>query len=729
MPRKKQQVPTEVQEMTRAELALELKTAKVYNDIPIDQPIPADYNPREEVEPGTRLWNELEASLREFGFADPIVVNSDWTIIGGHQRLKVAKALGFKTCIVSMVDVDKTREKAMNIALNKITGNWKEMMLADLLKQLRGNIDPAAIGFNEAEMEAAMNKASAEVKDDNFDIDSELKRPVFTKLGDIWHLGRHKIICGDSTSEDTFTKLMDGQKANLVMTDPPYNVDVEETAGKILNDNMGDSEFHEFLLSAYKCMYANLADDGSIYVWHADTEGINFRTAFKEAGFYLSGCCIWVKNSLVLGRSPYQWRHEPCGIEGSLVLTPNGELPIESLKDGDKVVAWNPKSQMVTGYRDGVAVKTAHRHYCGTVYGISAGGKQTWVTDNHRFTARMNKNASEKYCTYLMVNEKGWWRVGRTRFFTSRGFGIKDRMHQEEGIAAWLIEVFDTEAEAQLGEQFIATTYGIPFTFWKVTNRQYPEGRTWRNEQNIEDFYARYDLESMNERANQLLSDFGRRFDYPLTTMDNIGNTSAKTQLINACNLIPGLMSVPVPYKKWEGQKTFDWEEIDAVDMKEYDGEVYSLEVPQFEHYVQDGIITHNCLFGWKAKGKHQWYGDRKQTTVLEFDKPKSSPDHPTTKPVPLLVSQIKNSTMTNGIVLDSFLGSGSTLIACCETDRICRGVELDPKFVDVEVKRYIEWNGGDYSDVWCDRNGQHLKFDEVCLDGGVKIVDEEQEA
>jgi DNA modification methylase len=105
---------------------------------------------------------------------------------------------------------------------------------------------------------------------------------------------------------------MDGVKANVIVTDPPYNVNVEETAGKILNDNMADEDFYKFLLAAYTCMHDNLADDGSIYVFHADTEGLNFRRAFADAGFYLSGCCIWKKNALVLGRSPYQWQHEPC---------------------------------------------------------------------------------------------------------------------------------------------------------------------------------------------------------------------------------------------------------------------------------------------------------------------------------------------------------------------------------------------------------------------------------
>ena len=334
-----------------------------------------------------------------------------------------------------MVDIDKVREKALNIALNKITGAWDESLLADLLQDIQdSDFDLGKTGFDPPEIEQLFNAVhDKQVSEDNFDVEGELQKPIFSQPGDIWILGRHKVICGDSTVAETYTKLMDGQKANLVLTDPPYNVDVEETAGKIMNDNMSDSDFYNFLLAAYKCMYDSLADDGSIYVWHADTEGLNFRKAFKDAGFQLSGCCIWKKNSLVLGRSPYQWIHEP-------------------------------------------------------------------------------------------------------------------------------------------------------------------------------------------------------------------------------------------------------------------------------------------CLFGWKQKGKHQWYADRKQTTVWEYDKPKSSPDHPTTKPIPLMAYPIKNSTMTNGIVLDPFLGSGSTLIACCETDRVCRGIELDPKFVDVIVKRYLAWcHEKQTAEVaYVIRDGQKLSFDEA---------------
>ena len=408
------------------------KTAEL-KVLPISVLKPAEYNPRKKLKPGDREYKKIKDSIEEFGFADPLVVNADMTIIGGHQRLNVAIDLGYTEVPCAVVDVDKTREKALNIALNKITGEWDEQLLADLLTDLKdADYDLDYTGFDAPEVDALFsNIYDKKVKEDDFDVDKELKQPCFSKPGDLWLLGRHRVICGDSTGEEVYTRLMDGEKANLVLTDPPYNVDVEETAGKIMNDNMEDSEFHKFLLSAYRCMHSNLADDGSIYVWHADTEGINFRTAFKEAGFYLSGCCIWVKNALVLGRSPYQWRHEP-------------------------------------------------------------------------------------------------------------------------------------------------------------------------------------------------------------------------------------------------------------------------------------------CLFGWKQKGRHQWYGDRKQTTVWEYDKPRSSKDHPTMKPVNLMSYPIKNSTMTNGIVLDPFLGSGSTLIACCETDRVCRGIELDPKFVDCIVKRYIEWADGKYDDVFLIRDGQKLRFDEV---------------
>lgn len=396
---------------------------------------PAEYNPRKKLKPGDKEYEKIKNSITEFGFADPLVVNADMTIIGGHQRLTVAMDLGYTEVPCAVVNIDKTREKALNIALNKITGAWDDSLLADLLQDIQNSeFDLGLTGFDPPEIETLFNTVhSKDVKEDDFDVEAELQKPTFSKAGDLWFLGKHRVFCGDSTAAESYEKLMDGMKANLVLTDPPYNVDVEETAGKIMNDNMSDSDFYNFLLGAYTQMHENLADDGSIYVFHADTEGLNFRKAFKDAGFYLSGCCIWKKNALVLGRSPYQWQHEP-------------------------------------------------------------------------------------------------------------------------------------------------------------------------------------------------------------------------------------------------------------------------------------------CLYGWKQKGKHQWYSDRKQTTIWEYDRPKASADHPTMKPVGLMSYPVRNSTMTNGIVLDPFLGSGSTLIACCETDRICRGIELDPRFVDVIVMRFKTWleeqNGN--AEIYVMRDGQELTLEEI---------------
>ena len=405
--------------------------------LPVSVLQPAEYNPRKKLKPGDKEYEKIKDSIQEFGFADPLVVNADMTIIGGHQRLTVAMDLGYTEVPCAVVDIDKVREKALNIALNKITGAWDEDLLASLLADIQNSeFDLGKTGFDPPEIEALFNKVHRkDIQEDDFDVEEELKQPVFSKPGDEWELGPHRVLCADSTVQENYDRLMEGMKANLILTDPPYNVDVEETAGKIMNDNMSDEEFYSFLLSAYQAMNDHLAEDGSIYVFHADTEGLNFRKAFQDAGFYLSGCCIWKKNALVLGRSPYQWIHEP-------------------------------------------------------------------------------------------------------------------------------------------------------------------------------------------------------------------------------------------------------------------------------------------CLFGWKKSGKHQWYSDRKQTTVWEYDRPVSSKAHPTMKPIGLMSYPIRNSTMTNGIVLDPFLGSGSTLIACCETDRVCRGLELDPKFVDVIVQRYRSWclDHEITPEISVLRDGQRMTLEEVLV-------------
>lgn len=400
-------------------------------ELPLKELKPAAYNPRKKLKKGDKEYEKIKQSLLKFGYVDPILVNEDLTVIGGHQRLTVLKDLDYETAKCVIVKLSKEDEKALNIALNKITGQWDEALLADLLLDLQEsdfNLD--LTGFEPPEIDDILsNVHDKELSEDEFDVEEELKKPTLSRHGDIWQLGKHRVICGDSTKAETYKQLLDDRKANLVVTDPPYNVDVEETAGKILNDNMSDGDFYQFLLSMFTQVENHMEDDASIYVFHADTEGLNFRKAFKEAGFYLSGCCIWKKNSLVLGRSPYQWQHEP-------------------------------------------------------------------------------------------------------------------------------------------------------------------------------------------------------------------------------------------------------------------------------------------CLYGWKKKGKHQWFSDRKQTTIWEYDRPKSSRDHPTMKPIQLMAYPIQNSSMRGTIVLDPFLGSGSTLIAADQTGRVCYGIELDEKFVDVIVKRYIEVTGD--TEVTVQRNHEVLTYNQV---------------
>ena len=411
-------------------------SAMEWKTLSVDALRPAAYNPRKKLKAGDKEYEKIKNSILEFGYVEPIIVNYDMTVIGGHQRLTVRKDLGYTEvqCVVVHIE-DEHKVKALNIALNKITGAWNEQLLAELLVDLQSvDFNTDLTGFEAPEIEQLFSKVhNKDIKEDDFDVEAELKNPPISRKGDIWLLGRHRVICGDSTLPETYTKLMEGRRANLVLTDPPYNVNVEETAGKIQNDNMPDEDFYKFLFAAFVNMEQNMENDASIYVFHADSKGLIFRQAFHDAGFYLSGCCIWKKNALVLGRSPYQWQHEP-------------------------------------------------------------------------------------------------------------------------------------------------------------------------------------------------------------------------------------------------------------------------------------------CLFGWKIGGKHQWYSDRKQTTIWEYDRPKSSKEHPTMKPVALMAYPIQNSCMSNCIVLDPFLGSGSTLIACEETGRICYGVELDEKFCDVIVKRYVEkTESGDQVSVL--RDGEKIPYSQLPKD------------
>jgi len=255
--------------------------------------------------------NAVEAvanSIRSFGFKVPIIIDKNNVVICGHTRVKASKKLGMDEvpCVIAD-DLNEEQVKAFRLADNKVSelAEWDLDKLAEELQFI--DMDMLQFGFED--LEESMER---DVLEDEFNENEELPVNPYAKKGDIFVLGKHRLMCGDSTLVEDVAKLCDGKVADMIFTDPPYNVDYEGGTGmKIQNDKQKDADFFEFLTKAFNNMAANVKNGGSIYCCHADTEGINFRTAFKSAGFKLAECLIWVKNSLVLGRQDYHWRHEP----------------------------------------------------------------------------------------------------------------------------------------------------------------------------------------------------------------------------------------------------------------------------------------------------------------------------------------------------------------------------------------------------------------------------------
>lgn len=379
---------------------------------------------------------QIAASIKEFGFLAPIVISGDNTILCGHGRFYAAQRLGLKKIpCIKEEHLTETQRRAYIIADNKLSLNagWDDNLLAVEIADLQGeSFDLSLTGFDEKEIADLFSSGEkSNVHEDNYDLTEALEKAAFVVRGDIWTVGRHRLMCGDATSPEDVSELMDGKKANLIVTDPPYGVSFTSSSGlKIHNDSIKGEEFYEFLKKSFDNMAAHLENGGAAYVFHADTEGLCFRRAFVDAGFHLAGVCIWVKNSLVLGRSDYQWQHEP-------------------------------------------------------------------------------------------------------------------------------------------------------------------------------------------------------------------------------------------------------------------------------------------VLYGFLQNGKHRWYSDRKQTTIWNFDKPKRNENHPTSKPLDLLAYPICNSSQENAIVLDTFGGSGSTLMSCEQTNRICHTMELDPKYASVILRRYVEYKQGS-DDVYVARGGEEIPYSDL---------------
>jgi DNA modification methylase len=306
--------------------------------VPADQLNPAKYNPRKDLQPGDAEYEKLLRSVEEFGYVEPIIWNRrTGNIVGGHQRFKVLQQLGFSEMDCVVVELDEAREKALNIALNKISGDWDESKLAEVFRDIEEyGIAVDITGFELPEIDKLYQKLSREdgrITEDDFDSEAEvaaIETPV-TQIGDLWLLGKHRLLCGDSTDSAAVSKLMDGKKARMVFTDPPWNVDYGGAAHpswkqrQIMNDKMSTDDFYAFLLGAFHAM-AEVSESGAmVYVVMSAQEWGSVMGAMKEAGYHWSSTIIWAKDSLVLSRKDYHTQYEPIWygwLEGEKRLCP-----------------------------------------------------------------------------------------------------------------------------------------------------------------------------------------------------------------------------------------------------------------------------------------------------------------------------------------------------------------------------------------------------------------------
>ncbi len=315
-----------------------MKTTTDMQLVSIDRLVPYVNNARTH---SPEQITKLRSSLREFGFINPVIIDRDFNVIAGHGRIMAAKEEGITEVPCVFVDyLTEAQKKAYILADNRMAldAGWDEELLRIEIESLQGaDFDVSLMGFGEDEIaDLFAGDREKDVKDDDFDLSAALEKAAFVERGDIWTVGRHRLMCGDATSAEDVEALMDGKKANLIVTDPPYNVAFKSGSGlSIQNDSMENGEFYTFLYNSFQNMAAHLEKGGAAYVFHADTEGLNFRKAFVDAGFHLAGVCIWVKNSLVLGRSDYQWQHEPV-LYGFLK---NGKHPWYS--DRKQTTIWN----------------------------------------------------------------------------------------------------------------------------------------------------------------------------------------------------------------------------------------------------------------------------------------------------------------------------------------------------------------------------------------------------
>jgi len=673
-------------------------------------------------------------SIEEFGFRQPIVVDTEGVIVCGHTRWKAAQKLGLETVPVHVAtDLTPEQIRAYRIADNRLAerATWDMELLPIELSELQGmDMDLGLLGFSEDDLAVLLEP---DVKDGQTDPNAVPEPPdeAISKLGEVYQLGDHRLMCGDSCSVEDLDLLLGGAPIHLVNTDPPYNVKVEPRSNNAIaaglssfsnthhqgldlarhpekahattkklrpkdrpleNDFVSDEEFDRLLLAWFGNIARVLAPGRGFYIWGGYANVGNYPPVLKACGLYFSQSIIWDKQHPVLTRKDFMGAHEWCQPPETMVLTPNGEVPICELKNGDQVVSFARRSSAIVGYRNGPRIAVNSREYTGDMYSVCVGGRTTHATDGHIFSAKLPPDAESIWCVYLM-RKGNWWRVGKTQLLTTWGLGIKGRLDMEGGHEAWVLSVHRDGSDATCAEQVVSVRYGIPTTFW---NEKQASRRTGEQ---IKGIYDQLDAHGMHRCAMWALNDHGRKLEYPFVTK---GKTREKygrrvSFKVRACNLVPGAMLIPVPLPE---RPKFEWMPIDGVASRPYSGPVYSMNVEKYHHYIADGIVTHNCFYGWREGAAHKFYGPNNATDLWHVKKVNpQSMIHLTEKPVELAVRAIQYSSAKGENVLDLFGGSGSTLIACEQTGRHAFLMELDELYCDVIRQRWAEFVHGEGCD------------------------------
>ena len=283
--------------------------------LPISELKLADYNPRKKLTPHDMEFRKLKKSIEEHGFAESVVVNKDMTVIGGHLRIQVAKALGYTVLPCTMMDLNKKQEKALNIALNKISGYWDEAKLAELISELdEDSFDLMCIGFDAPEVNALFNKVyNVGIREEKPEaLTMPRNYTPISMYGDVWELGQHRILCGDATKWADYCRLLGNVKANLVCIDSPYFVRLKNSkTGVITNDDLPEDQAAPFLHDTFHNLFRCMKDDASIYVFYASTNSTLFFMEYEQAGFHVGAVPVWVKDKAPLSRGDFNFRYEP----------------------------------------------------------------------------------------------------------------------------------------------------------------------------------------------------------------------------------------------------------------------------------------------------------------------------------------------------------------------------------------------------------------------------------